>query len=940
VNTRNNQLQQIKDYAALRADNFAAEVSSQLGVGTAVNFTLGINNSAHGRVRVQGVPVDASTFKMFPNIPFTLEAVPAPGYAFSHWTGTAGGSSVTVSLNGATTISATFIPSGETVVGGTLAGNTTLLRSASPYTLSSDLIVPAGTTLTIEAGVVIHMPARRNLRVQGVLNINGTAAQKVAIIGRAGERWGGISFESPAAPSTLAHLIIRGATKGYDPTIYSSAITGRNASVTADFLDIAESEGPFYMYGGSCIVRDSILDNPFTGDCLHAKRGQAIVQRCTFPGNNSPDTDAIDFDGVTNGVIEDCLIYRYQGSNSDGIDVGEACVNVQVRGNLIYFNSDKGISVGQGSTVTISRNLIVGCVLGVGIKDAGTLATIDQNTFVSCDTGVAVYEKNFGSGGGAAVITNCIISRSTTPPVTVDALSSVTISYSLSDSLPLAGTGNLVGDPLFVDPVVLNFQLQPGSPAINAGDPAHAPDPDLTAADMGALYVYSPSHYPFTIGETVVVNEVLANSGLASDWIELHNRTGAPVNISGWFLSDSAADLAKYRIPPGTIVPAGGFVTFHESSNFGSSSVDINKITAFALSDVGETVYLSSATNDELTDYQTSEDFGPSLEGESLGTYYKPSTDSYNFVAMRSPTPGAANSGPRVGPIVFSEIMYRPAGNADAEYVELLNVSNAPVTLYDPAKAKAWRISEGIEYEFSATSPLVMAPGQRVVLTRSLAAFTSYFGPLVPPGTRVFEWITGGLSNSGENLQLDRPGAVDGENIVQFVRIDRVNYDDESPWPASPDGGGSSLTKVSEKDYGNDFINWMAATGSPGGMAPGLRFADWASSHGISGLGQDQDNDGNDNLLEYALRTDPQSPSLAAPLVHSTTGGQSTISYAVDPAVPDVDYLLVGSSDLQSWTPLDAAPVSMSGGQQTRTYVEPVGQPPRAFYRLKVMLKP
>jgi nitroreductase len=27
------------------------------------------------------------------------------------------------------------------------------------------------------------------------------------------------------------------------------------------------------------------------------------------------------------------------------------------------------------------------------------------------------------------------------------------------------------------------------------------------------------------------------------------------------------------------------------------------------------------------------------------------------------------------------------SGNADAEYVELLNVSNAPVTLYDPAKA-------------------------------------------------------------------------------------------------------------------------------------------------------------------------------------------------------------------------------------------------------------
>jgi hypothetical protein len=64
-----------------------------------------------------------------------------------------------------------------------------------------------------------------------------------------------------------------------------------------------------------------------------------------------------------------------------------------MRGNLIYYNSDKGFSVGQGSTVTIQKNLVVGCTLGVGIKDTGSAATIDQNTFVSCGNGVAIYEK-------------------------------------------------------------------------------------------------------------------------------------------------------------------------------------------------------------------------------------------------------------------------------------------------------------------------------------------------------------------------------------------------------------------------------------------------------------------------------------------------------------------------------------------------------------------
>ncbi|MDA7889858.1 lamin tail domain-containing protein [Akkermansiaceae bacterium] len=55
------------------------------------------------------------------------------------------------------------------------------------------------------------------------------------------------------------------------------------------------------------------------------------------------------------------------------------------------------------------------------------------------------------------------------------------------------------------------------------------------------------TNYPFTIDQTVVVNEVLANSGADPDWIELHNRTSEPINIGGWFLSDSSTDLAKYE---------------------------------------------------------------------------------------------------------------------------------------------------------------------------------------------------------------------------------------------------------------------------------------------------------------------------------------------------------------------------------------------------------
>jgi hypothetical protein len=876
VSKRNSSIQEMKDFANSRANNFYGEVTSDLGVGAAVDFTLGVNSSSEGGVLVQGVPVGASTFKMFPNIPFTLQAVPAPGYKFSSWTGATGGDTISVTITGVKTITANFVPSGETVIGGTLSADTTLTGGASPYALSSDLIVPAGVTLTVQPGVTIEMPVRGNIRVQGVMNIAGTAAQPVTIHGRNGARWGGISFEDPPAASALAHLIVRGATKGYDATIYNCGISGHNATATMDFLDVTDSECPIYFFGGSCTVRDSLLYSPYVGDTIHVKKGKAVIQRCTLPGNTAPDTDAVDFDGVIDGLIEGCRIYHFSGFNSDGLDMGEESKNILIQDNLIYYNADKGVSVGQGCTVILRRNLIVGCDLGVGIKDTGSTAIIDQNTFADCKTaGVAVYEKNFGAGGGSAFVTNTIISKTGVAPVTDDARSTLTVAYSMSDTLALPGSSNLLADPLFVDPTVLNFQLQAASPAINAGDPAHALDPDGTRADMGALYHYTTNDYPYTIGQTVVINEVLANSGTAPDWIELYNRTAAPVNIGGWFLSDDGGDLQKYRIPLTTIIPAHGYVVFYEDANFGAASVDTNKITAFALSDVGETVYLSSAINDQLTDYRTEESFGPSIEGESLGTYYKTSSDSYNFVAMKTPTPGAPNSAPRVGPIVISEIMYNPGGSGtgDAEYIELLNVSGSSVTLFDAVKGLPWRISDGIDFEFPNSPPLTMAAGERIVITKNKTLFNSTYGTLVPAGTKILEWGIGSLNNGGETLQLDRPGATDALNVVQYVREDRVNYDDAFPWPTAPDGTGPSLTRVFEQEYGNDFINWMAAPPSPGraGNQPpadtdgdGIPDA-YEIAHGLNfrdptDAAQDADGDGQSNLAEYLAGTDPQIP--------------------------------------------------------------------------------
>ncbi|MDA8975278.1 CotH kinase family protein, partial [Akkermansiaceae bacterium] len=375
-------LQEIKDYAVQRETLIYAEITSELGIDPAVDLTLAVTGM--GSFKIEGIPVEPGTHPFFPNLDAHLVAVPDPGFVFDSWNVLTGGAEQTLNITGATTVTAHFIPAGGTVTGGTLATNTTFTAAGSPYYITDDLIVPTGVTLTIEPDIILEISARKHIRVIGTLDIQGTLGQEVTIKGKNGDAWGGLSFEEPTTTSTLAHLIVRNSTRGQEPTIYPSGISGLNATVEIDFLDIAEGRGPLFFRGGSTILRDSLVHIPLTGDGINIKGGAAETYRTTFRGNNSVDTDAIDYDGVTNGIIKDCRIYNFTGFNSDGIDTGEQCVNVLIEGNTIYYNSDKGVSVGQGSTVVMRNNVIVGCAQGVGVKDAGSTILIDQNTFVDC----------------------------------------------------------------------------------------------------------------------------------------------------------------------------------------------------------------------------------------------------------------------------------------------------------------------------------------------------------------------------------------------------------------------------------------------------------------------------------------------------------------------------------------------------------------------------
>src|ERR1043166_2737569 len=146
---------------------------------------------------------------------------------------------------------------------------------------------------------------------------------------------------------------------------------------------------------------------------------------------------------------------------------------------------------------------------------------------------------------------------------------------------------------------------------------------------------------------------------------------------------------------------------------------------AFALSSKGDAIYLFSANGTNITGYVHGFDFGPQASGVTFGRYLI-STGGDQFVTQISSTLGAANSGPSVGPIVISEIMYHPPdtlvdtityNNSDDEFIELSNTSDSPAPLFDPNfPTNTWHLRNAVDFDFP---PNVVLPPHGVLLVVS-----------------------------------------------------------------------------------------------------------------------------------------------------------------------------------------------------------------------------
>ena len=99
---------------------------------------------------------------------------------------------------------------------------------------------------------------------------------------------------------------------------------------------------------------------------------------------------------------------------------------------------------------------------------------------------------------------------------------------------------------------------------------------------------------PAAAAADVVISEVMASngtyeSGHAYDWVELHNNGDKAVDLTGWTLSDSGKDPAKWAFPKGAKLKAGAYLTVYCTGD-ASHAPGKNATFYIMVSEKGETV--------------------------------------------------------------------------------------------------------------------------------------------------------------------------------------------------------------------------------------------------------------------------------------------------------------------------------------------------------------
>jgi parallel beta-helix repeat protein len=262
----------------------------------------------------------------------------------------------------------------STQVSGVLTHDTVWSKQGSPYVFVGAVGVPAGITLTVEAGVVVDIGSYY-LEVNGTLNVEGTELDKVVFTSDENPAHGPAISLVAAVPFGQGHnniVIAYG-----NPTLNIKNAVLNNTSV----FGLGTSSEATVMIK-DCVLLNSAVDiwgstmmssSYFTGAVL--SRGNSSLTGNTFLGGVEVSGDF---------VVSGNNITRAGGGAVMAWGSGS------ISGNIIW-GSSYGITQVDKTilSASIERNLITNNTCGIYLRDSSDDAVIKDNTFAVNQVGIS-----------------------------------------------------------------------------------------------------------------------------------------------------------------------------------------------------------------------------------------------------------------------------------------------------------------------------------------------------------------------------------------------------------------------------------------------------------------------------------------------------------------------------------------------------------------------
>lgn len=244
------------------------------------------------------------------------------------------------------------------------------------YKVDRNIVTPYGFNVTINKNTKFLLNENVSFLVRGGLDIKGTMEQPV-IFDRVKKdaSFGVFAVMGEKIENTkvnINHLKFNGGNEAIiDGVLYTGQMTIINANVS---------------------IKNSIFQNSKSDDGINIKYSKVDISNSKFVNNSG---DQIDLDYcqaiIINNVFSSAKVVNLKEEvGTDGLDVSGS--KVQVLGNTFSNSSDKGISVGEASSVFINDNIFINNNIAIAVKDASK-AFVGNNNFKINKVDISMYVK-------------------------------------------------------------------------------------------------------------------------------------------------------------------------------------------------------------------------------------------------------------------------------------------------------------------------------------------------------------------------------------------------------------------------------------------------------------------------------------------------------------------------------------------------------------------